>query len=258
MERFSVTVIVGATNESDALKQTVETVLWGCAPEDIDKILIVRSKDASPGCLDAIGELEKVFPGVVRGMVQTRPGIGGAIRDGFDAAGASHLLLLPGDLAIGLDAVPAMIEAEKRAPRGIVKTSRWKRRRGFSGYSPLRYVLNGCAQLFLRALFRTTLTDLTNPVQIMPTALYRAIEWRETDFTFLPEMILCPLRLGVPFSEVPAACYGRREGKSNNSPAKTAAYLKTALRIRFSPKQALLKQAERLETPSAPPEEGSP
>ena len=174
-------------------------------------------------------------------MEQVRPHVGGAIRDGFDTAVSSHILLLPGDLAIGLDAVPRLFEAEKKTPEGIVKTSRWLNKNAFHGYSRTRKALNALAQLFLRVLYHTRLTDLTNPVQIMPSGLYHSIDWRELNFPFLAEMVLCPLRLGTAFTEIPADCMGREEGKSSNSFLQTTLYLRTALRIRFTPKSRLIK-----------------
>lgn len=241
MSEFSVTFVVGATSEAEALKTTVHTVMQSCAPQDIARVLIMRSENATAECVAACGELERAYPAKVFGVVQTRPHVGGAIRDGFDTAVSSHILLLPGDLAIDLAAVPVLIEKEKNAPQGIVKTSRWLNQDAFHGYSPIRRFFNACAQLFLRILYGTRLTDLTNPVQIMPTALYKSIDWQELNFPFLAEMVLCPLRLGAPFAEIPADCYGRQEGKSNNSFAQTAAYLKTALRIRFTKPENLLK-----------------
>ena len=246
MNDFSVTMVVGATNEVESLNQTVRYVMSHCPVNEIDRILIVHTQNAPADCLNVIRELEKEFPRTVYGMEQVRPHVGGAIRDGFDTAVSSHILLLPGDLAIGLDAVPRLFEAEKKAPEGIVKTSRWLNKNAFHGYSRTRKGLNALAQLFLRALYHTRLTDLTNPVQIMPSGLYHSIDWCELNFPFLAEMVLCPLRLGTVFTEIPADCRGRKEGKSSNSFLQTALYLKTALRIRFTPKERLLK-ADRKE-----------
>ena len=245
MNDFSVTFVVGATSESEALKTTVSYIMEHCGAQDVARVLIVRTKNAPPETVAATEAMERRYPETVRGMVQTRPCVGGAIRDGFDTAVSSHILLLPGDLAIGLDAVPLLIAAEKETPDAIVKTSRWLDPHAFHHYARSRKFLNRCAQIFLRVTYRTRLSDLTNPVQIMPTALYRSIDWQELGFPFLAEMVLAPLRLGTKFREIPAACYGRQEGKSSNSFWQTAAYLKTALRIRFTKPARLLKPNER-------------
>ena len=245
MEKFGVTIIIGAANASASLIETVNSIMENCQEQDIAAIYLVKPKAAAQACNDAIARLEEAYPGVVRGMEQTRPYVGGAIRDGFDCAVSSHLLLLPGDLAIDLGAVPFLIEKEKEMPQGIVKVSRWLLPHSFHNYGRLRKHLNACAQVFLRLLYRTKLTDLTNPVQIMPTALYRAIDWKELNFPFLIELVLCPLRLGIPIAEIPGACHGRADGKSNNSFWQTALYLRTALRIRVTKPQNILKPKER-------------
>ncbi len=242
---FSVTVLIGVTDEAEALKTTVNTVMNTCSGEDIYKILIVRSQNATAACVAASAEMEKAYPEKVVCMVQKRPFVGGAIRDGFDTAQSSHILLLPGDLAIDLASVPLLIEKEKVFPAGIVKTSRMLEKHSFHHYSALRRRMNSCAQLFLRALFHTKLTDLTNPVQIMPAALYRSIRWQELNFPFLLEMVLAPLRVGAAFLEVPAGCRGREEGVSKNTILQTALYLRTALRIRFTKPDHLLISNER-------------
>ena len=241
MEKFSVTIVVGAANESSALIKTGETILNLCNKEDIEKIIFVKPKNAEPECCRAIESLENKYPDIVMGYEQKRPYVGGAIQDGFDLAESSHILLLPGDLAVDLDAVPKLIEEEKLNPDGIVKVSRWLEKDAFHNYPGLRKVLNRLAQSFLRALYGCSLTDMTNPVQIMSTKLYRSIDWKELNFPFLTEMVLCPLRLGVKIKEIPASGYGNASGNSNNSLIQTALYLKTALRVRFSKRENLLK-----------------
>lgn len=241
MEFKSLTVVVGANDEKQSLVQTVDSIMRTSAA-DMEKILLVRPEKVSGGCIAAIKELELKYPGVAVDFVQTRPFVGGAIRDGFDSAVTSHIMLLPGDMAIGLDVVPAMIEGVKKEPDAIFKISRWLNKNSFHGYSPVKKIFNAGGQVFLRVLFGVKITDLTCPVQIMPTSLYKSINWRELNFPFLEEMVLVPLRLGTVIKELPAGCYGRTEGRSGNSVKQTALYLKTALRIRFTKKQKLLKR----------------
>lgn len=241
MEFKSLTVVVGANDEKQSLVQTVDAVMSTCSA-DMDRILLVRPAKVSEECLSAIRELEAKYPGVAADFVQTRPHVGGAIRDGFDTAATSHILLLPGDMAISLNVIPAMIEGVKKEPDTIFKISRWLNKNSFHGYDPLKKLFNACGQMFLRVLFGVKITDLTCPVQIMPTELYKSIDWQELNFPFLEEMVLVPLRLGTKITEIPAACYGRTEGRSGNSVRQTALYLKTALRIRFSSAKKLLKE----------------
>ena len=63
MEFTSVTIIIGTTNEKESLMCTVDTIMDTCRHEDIDKLMLVRSKDASEDCNRTIELLEKKYPG---------------------------------------------------------------------------------------------------------------------------------------------------------------------------------------------------
>ena len=239
MEFTSVTIIIGATDETESLHKTVDYVMQNCDHDDIGKVLMIHSKNASQGCRNTMNELEALYPGKVFAMQQIRNGIGGAIQDGFDAANTSHIMILPSDLAIGLDCVPEMIRRAKLAPDVISKTSRWANKDSFHNYSGVRKTFNGLSQIFLGVLYGNTLTDYTNPVQTAPTEIYKSSVWKELSFPFLLEMVIVPLRRGYSFEEFAVECYGREEGRSKNSAIKTAMYLKPALRVRFTPKNKL-------------------
>lgn len=242
MQFTSVTIIIGTTNEKESLICTVDTIMDMCKSEDIDKILLVRSKDSSENCKNATAYLEQKYSDKVVGVEQSRPFVGGAIRDGFDKAESSHIMLLPSDLAISLDCVPRMIECCKNKPDVISKTSRWLIKDGFYNYDKTRKFFNKAAQIFLRVLYMENLTDFTSPVQTAPAEAYAKSDWKELNFPFLLEMVLVPLRLGYSFEEIPVECYGREEGFSRNSLKQTALYLKTAFRVRFTPKSRLIKE----------------
>lgn len=235
--------LVMATDETDALIRTVETLMDLCDDGDIDKYLIVYPKNVSPDTAKTIKMLEEKYPEKVEGLLQTRPGIGGAIKDGMDYATSSHVIFMVADLAIELEAIPKIIEEEKKHPNAVVKTSRWMEGGGFfNGYSPVRKFFNRIAQSFLRVLFHTKLTDITSPCQVMPTMLCRSWNMKGNGFPMCLEMVIVPLRLGDEIIELPSKCYGREEGESKNSFFKTASYFFTALRVRFTPREKLRKK----------------
>ena len=234
----SLSVVITATDEVNSLKETVDTLL---GIDEIGEIIIVLPDWASSDCLRMTDALAAARPDKVRKLIQTRSGIGGAILDGFDCTSGSHLLYMVSDLGINLDAVEAMIAVEKQYPDGIVKTSRFMKGGAFVDYSRLRLAINSAAQVFLKVLYQSTIRDHTNPVQIMPAGFYRSIAWHERTYPLLEELVLVPVRLRVPFREIPCTCFGRQEGVSKNSFIETALYLKTALRTRFVPKKKLFK-----------------
>lgn len=245
MSEFSITVLIGVTNETESLKKTVFQIFEQCDARDISKVYLVKSKTVPQATNEAISFLEKKFPGKAVGFEQSKPFVGGALQDSFLLVKSSHMMLLPADLAIDLSVLPQLIAKAKQHPHSIVKVSRWLVPNSFHNYSRVRKVLNACAQVFLRQLYQTDLTDFTMSVLIMPSKIYEIINWRELDFSVFLELMLCPTRLGVSIIELPGTCYGRIEGESNNSFMKTAHYLKTAFRIRFEKKENLIKKRYR-------------
>lgn len=243
MEFTSLSVVITASDETHDLTETVETIL--AVGDDVGEIIVVLPDWASDACVSTLDALTAAHPEKVKKLLQTREGIGGAILDGLDSASGSHLLYAVADLAISLDTVAPMIGIEKQHPADIVKTSRFMKGGKFVGYSRVRLVFNALAQVFLKVLYQSKIRDHTNPMQIMPAAFYRSIEWHERTYPLLEELVLVPLRLRVPFREIPCTGYGRREGVSKNSFFQTALYLKTALRTRFVPKEKLFKPKQQ-------------
>lgn len=242
MEFTSITFLVLASDEKESLIKTVEILSGMCPGGELEKILLIIPRKITPEFDATVTFLENKYPGLVERLVQTLPYIGGAVRDGGNSVATSHFMLFTGDLAIGFESLPEMIECAKKHPEAVVKTSRWMEKKGSfeKDYSRSRRLINGMAQVFLRVLYLSPVKDLTNPGQIMPAELFRSINWQELKFPFMEEMVLVPVRLRVPVYEFPAKCYGRKEGVSKNSFLQTAMYLKTAVRVRFTPKKKLL------------------
>lgn len=240
-EFVNVSVMMGAVTETDSLRETVRQVLELCDHRDLREIIIGYSQHVTPesfAVAKELGEMECDVPIVV--FEQKRRGISGLV-DMIDVARGSHCILVASDLAQDLSILPKMIEAAKQDGERIASASRWMKGCSFYDYGRMKKALNFAAQIFLRVLFRSKITDFTNPVQIVPTELYQAIAFENEGFPILIEMVLKPLRLGCRFTEVPTNCYERKQGKSNNSFRQTAAYFTTALHIRFMKKEKILK-----------------
>ena len=241
MNNFSISVVIPATDESAALKKTVDYINNRCA-EKIDKTIIVISRKASQECVAASEDLKNKYPGSVLVSIQTHDGLGCAAIHGLQMVNTTHMTFFPADLAIELDSLDRMIAAARINPEKVIKSSRWLEKGSFIGYSKSRFVLNQMAQLFLKILFFSKLTDLTNPVQVIPTNYEKNVIWKEKGFCTLIEHTIMPVRLGYVCLEVPAKCYPRTEGSSKNSAMRTALYMKTVLRVRFTPKSRLMKK----------------
>ena len=239
-------VMMGAVTETDSLRETVRQVLELCGHRDLCEIIIGWSQHVTPESLAVVKELAAMESDVpIVTFEQKRRGISGLV-DMIDAARGSHCILVASDLAQDLSIVPRMIESAKEDGALIASASRWMKGCAFYDYGTVKRAVNFAAQIFLRVLFHSKITDFTNPVQIAPTELYQAIEFENEGFPILIEMVLKPLRLGYRFRELPTNCYARKQGRSNNSFRQTAQYFTTALHIRFMDKKDILKKDSAL------------
>ncbi|MBR6785875.1 MAG: glycosyltransferase [Clostridia bacterium] len=236
-----VSIVTGAVTETDSLRRTVEFILENCSHADLKEIIIGYPDRATPECVAVIRDLELMQSNVsIWSFVQKRPKLG-FLTEAFDFAKGSHIITVDSDMALDLELIPEMIERVKKEPDTIFSASRWLGGNKFEGYNKFKLVLNFTAQKFLAVLYHSKLTDFTIPFQIVPAELLKSINFEETNFAIFIEMVLKPVRLGCKIKELPTDCHQRTEGKSNNSFAQLPSYLKTALRIRFMPKEKILK-----------------
>jgi hypothetical protein len=172
---------------------------------------------------------------------QQLPFLGGALRDAFDVARGSHAIVMASDMETNPSDVKRLIEEAEKMPWGIVTASRWRRGGSFHGYSKVKLVCNWLFQHCFSLLYWTKLTDMTYGYRILPTKLARAIRWEELGHPFNLESVVKPLRLGVPFVEIPSAWRLRTEGESSNPSFCNFAYFRTGLKTRFVRKESLLR-----------------
>jgi glycosyltransferase involved in cell wall biosynthesis len=236
----SVSVILPVVNETTSLTETVEIILRD-AKDRIRELLVVVCKRTTPEAMAVVNQLQKDLGELVVVHHQTLPYLGGAIREAFDLARGSHVIMMSSDLETDPGIVGAMIAEEEKNPSGIVTASRWIRGGSFHGYSKIKLVCNWFFQRVFSLLYCTHLTDMTYAYRIFPTKLVQAIRWEELRHPFLFETVTKPLRLGVPVVEIPAVWTARKEGESQNTFFRNFEYFRTGVKTRFAGEQSILK-----------------
>lgn len=227
-----VSVIITVVNETESLDQTIR-MLHESSNEDIREVLIVVCEKTTPESLARCEAAKEVFGDRVVVHWQRLPYLGGAIRDAFAVATASHTIMMASDLETDPAIVPDMIELARKHPEAIVTASRWAAGGSFSGYGPHRVALNWLFQRIVSLVFRTKLSDATFGYRLFPTSLVQTIEWEGLRHEFLLETLLKPLRLGIDVYEVPTRWLPRPEGESQNSVATQARYIPLMIKNRF-------------------------
>ncbi len=241
VERFeSATVLLPVMNETTSLKQTVAIILRD-AKDRIRELLIIVCQRTTPEAMAVVEELQHDLGELVVVHQQRLPFLGGALREGFDLARGSHVIMMASDLETNPNDVGTLIAAAEKNPAGIVATSRWIAGGEFHGYAKIKLLCNWIFQHFFSFLYGTHLTDMTYGYRILPTKLVQAIRWEELRHPFNLETVVKPLRLGVMVTEIASVWYPRIEGESQNPFFRNFAYFKIGLKTRFVRKQTILK-----------------
>ncbi len=239
--RFSgLTVVLPVVTETSSLDETVR-VLRETSDHDIAEVVIVVCERTTPESLARCTDVAMQFGDRARIHRQRLPFLGGAMREAFHLATASHVVMMASDLETDPATVPRLVEVAKREPRAVVTASRWAAGGGFSGYGPVRVALNWAFQRLTSVVYRTPLTDATFGYRLFPTPLVQAIRWEGLRHELLLETVLKPLRLGVPVVEVPTSWSPRTDGRSQNSLATQGRYLSTLAVNRFRSRSAMLR-----------------
>lgn len=235
------TIILPVLNETYSLRQTVDVIESTCKSDDIAEYLIVVCERTTPGALAVCEEIRARLSAKCSIHHQKLPFIGGAIREAFDLATGSHVVMMSSDLETDPQLIQTFITLSKENPDRIITSSRWAKGGTFEGYNLAKLMANYLFQKFFSLLYGTTLSDLTYAYRIFPTELVKQIRWEELKHPFFLETVIKPLRLGVKVIEIPGVWRARTEGESVNPFMNNFAYFKPALKIRFARKEQILK-----------------
>lgn len=250
MEKFqNVTILLPAMDETYSLKETVDTIAATCKTADLAEFIILlcdrTSKESRETAEKLVSEYERKIPIYIHD--QTLPFVGGAIREGFELAKGSHVVLMSSDLETDPNVIQDFITYGKKYPNKIITASRWRRGGGFEKYNKVKLVCNLIFERIIGLFYFVNLTDITYAYRMFPSKLMKSIEFTELKHPFFLETALKPIRLGVKFVEIPAHWTARTEGVSQNSFFANFKYFKTAWENRFLKKEEILKKKNNQE-----------
>jgi glycosyltransferase involved in cell wall biosynthesis len=235
---MDVSVILPVMDETTSLRKTVDILLAENGP-NIGEILLIVCDRTDPEAMAVCKELAAAFPRLIKLHKQNRPFLGGAMRDAFEWASGSHVLMMASDLETDPHVVRELI-AKAEEGHDIVTATRWGGKNGFEGYQPAKYFLNWMFQRTFRVLYGTSLSDLTYGFRIFKSEWVKKIAWEELRHAFLLETILKPIRLGARAVEIPAQWRVRTEGASHNLFMQNFIYFRIAVKTRLCSREKLL------------------
>lgn len=237
---YSLTVAFCTINETVSLTNAYKNVSgYGCASE----YLFVVAQNATEECKATAQKLSENEN--CRMIIQQGYGLGNAIKTAIDTSKGTHIVLWPADNDMDSTAFPEMARLSRENPESIITVSRWLSENGFEGYGRIRKIVNFISQKAFAVLYKSNLTDFTNPTQIAPLDLYRKIKWSGQGFELIPEMTFKPLKLGYRFIEVPCKSIPRNDGKTNGSFLNFAKYYGVIFKILKMKPEDIIEGAEK-------------
>jgi len=239
-QRLRVSVVLPVMNETEALRETVRQLAAGCA-DCLCEIVIVVARGTTVASRATIATITELVSCPVRVFEQRLPGLGGALREGFDQVSGEWVVMMASDLETDPSIVPLMIARMRQGDCDIVTASRWAYGGGFEGYGPIKLILNQLFQVVVGRMYGVRLTDLTYGFRLFRTAIVQTIRWEEHGHPMLLETLVKPLRLGYRVVEIPAPWRKRTEGTSSNNALYNIRYLRPALKNRVRPRHELLR-----------------
>ena len=235
---LQVSVILPVIDETASLRKTIEILVAENA-SDIAEILMLTCSRTTAESQAICRELSEERGSLIRLCPQKRPFLGGAMRDAFDWAKGSHILIMASDLETDPATVKDLV-AVAREGYDVVTATRWTGDGGFHGYNPLKRRLNLLFQKSIGKLYGASLSDLTYGFRVFKAEWVKGIAWEEFRHAFLLETLLKPMRLGARVAEVPTVWRSRVEGTSHNQLWQHYGYFRIALKTRFRRKEDLL------------------
>jgi glycosyltransferase involved in cell wall biosynthesis len=234
-EQMMISVLLPVMNEVKSLNSTIE-LLEGLNRFTSFEHIIILSQFSTKESIENAQRLEIRHGGKVQVILQDLPGLGGALQSGICRAKGDYILMMASDLETDPHAVPELIATCLEFPGAIISTTRWRKQSvGFVGYGKVKMIFNWLFQKFIGILYQTSLTDLTYGFRLYPSEVIKKELWQRTDFAFLLESILVPLRDNVQVVEIPVVWKRREEGRSSNSIKQMIMYLFVAVKLRINP-----------------------
>jgi glycosyltransferase involved in cell wall biosynthesis len=221
-----------AFNEQQRIERAINEVLLTSYPCDIELVVV---DDGSTDDTALIAE--KISdPRLVVYRLPKNMGKGYALRSAAEQATGTHMLPFDADLEYSSEDIPRLIDPIIKRNYEVVYGTRLF---GFNTvYQSYRYAAaNRFFTRIANILFDASISDLHTCLKLMPLALFRGFELRESRFGLDTELTAILLRLGIRPFEVPISYYSRShaQGKKINwrdGVASMAILLKVRMRRR--------------------------
>ena len=228
-------------SETEMVRESVRQLRSQLSEWPTEFLIVVHPKSTAE-CFAVCNELAR-DPDVKIIVQGPNSGIGWAYREAIPHITGTHTLIMSSDLETNPADAASIVRKAQETGADIVCASRWMRGGGFSGYNPLKQVLNFGYNLIFRTLYRAPIHDITFGYKLVSTEIMRNVKWEYGTHEFCAELLLKPLRLGYTATEVPTRWVKRPEGDSKMTFIRNFRFVSAAWHIFRSCKPAAVRTA---------------
>ena len=220
-------------NERDTLAAAVKEVLNVTFPCDAELVVVDDgSTDGTRELYQALGD----DPRISVHLHERNRGKGAAIRTAAAAASGDYVIMCDADLEYSPAEIPSLLAPVIAGDAEVVYGTRTFGSHNAYSYA---YVLgNKGVTTFANVLFNCYISDLETCFKLIPTALYRDLDIRETGFGMEAEVTGKLLRRGIRPYEVPISYKARTRAAGKKLTWRDGAEaLWILFRERFTPRR---------------------
>lgn len=238
----SLTVFVLASNETDALKETVYRIKNLQYIDDISKIIIVAKNTLCPAYSEA-KKLEATLGDLIELYVQKSDSFALCMAEMPLLVNSSHFVIVASDGEMEIENIDVFISKAKKHPERIICAAKWHKDSVVEGYAAFNKFGSRLLNTFISVLFNKNIKDSFSLFQIYPISVYHKLNFNNPK-TFGYEYTVKALRNGIEYEEIPTFYKKRTDGKTNFTYLKlfkiAVVYCLIAVKVRFEKKLMII------------------
>lgn len=211
---MKLSVIIPARDESGCVTSTVSSVLSALRREEIPREILVVDDGSTDGTAELVEQLARRSPDIRLLRNNGRHGYGMAVRTGIEHSTGDAVAVFMADAS---DDPSDLVRYYRKLEEGYecVFGSRFIQGSRLTDYPAHKLLLNRCANLFIKLLFRLRLNDITNAFKCYRREVIEAMQpLISPHFNLTVEMPLKAIIRGYTYAVIPISWTNRKSGIS--------------------------------------------
>jgi len=195
---------------------------------------LIAVDDSTDGTWEILRQFEERHDNVVAIKGGEPNGYGTALKKGITVASGDILIPFNGDLSDSLEHALSYIQLIEEQGYKMVFGSRYMKGSKVYDANPLKQILSKWGNYFLKTLYQTKCTDITNSFKAYKREVIEQVKPESTGYNIVMEIALKAILQNHNHTTIPVSWTNREFGQSKMSLLSSIPrYLSTAIKLRF-------------------------